>query len=512
MRCFRIAVMVVVCFAASRGALLFGACPDREHLFGDRRVYTLPYEETETVGANAHVLCVGDYNGDGIIDAGVVNRHSYQLCVLFGNADGTFQDAVPYRLPLDSTSQYGSLYEGMCQGDLDGDGTIDLVGVDFCGQKLAILFNDGHGVFGTPVLLRTGAGKLFPHGAHARDMDGDDDLDLVVTMDDFGYNIGGSVFIYKNDGRGNFTLFATVPTSGKRPQNVGVGDFDGDGDLDYAAANSEWVGAGSAPNVTVFRNSGNGTMAYQRTIRTPDTTAPCSCEAVDLDHDGALDLVVGSWTDNTVCVLWGDGAGGFSTPQLLLAPDTSTAVEPAIADLDQDGNLDIVMALFGDLCSGGGTWWNKVAIFWGDGARGFSATPTLLVNQGLNTRFPAVADFDRDGDPDIGVITWCSGTFEVFMNQCPGVTLFKRGDPNGDRQSDIADAVSILGYLFASKPAPKCMDGVDINDDGTVNIADAIALLGYLFASKPAPPAPFTDCGDDGTDDTLTCDAFPQCQ
>ncbi len=84
---------------------------------------------------------------------------------------------------------------------------------------------------------------------------------------------------------------------------------------------------------------------------------------------------------------------------------------------------------------------------------------------------------------------------------------FKRGFVNEDATLNIADAVSLLGYLFAFKPAPSCLDACDANDDGKVNIADAISLLGYLFATRPAPSSPFEACGEDPTPDEVSCAA-----
>jgi hypothetical protein len=56
------------------------------------------------------------------------------------------------------------------------------------------------------------------------------------------------------------------------------------------------------------------------------------------------------------------------------------------------------------------------------------------------------------------------------------------GDANGDKGGNIADAIHLLGYLFAKGAAPTCAKAADANDDDTLNIADAISILGYLFA------------------------------
>jgi len=83
---------------------------------------------------------------------------------------------------------------------------------------------------------------------------------------------------------------------------------------------------------------------------------------------------------------------------------------------------------------------------------------------------------------------------------------FIRGDANQDGALDIADAITILQYLFARGRVLPCMDAGDANDDETVNIADAIRVLSFLFGSGVKPPLPPpSECGPDPQGDTLDC-------
>lgn len=65
-----------------------------------------------------------------------------------------------------------------------------------------------------------------------------------------------------------------------------------------------------------------------------------------------------------------------------------------------------------------------------------------------------------------------------------GTVNVNMGDVNADKSLNIADAISLLGYLFAQKAAPACAKSADANDDNALNIADAISILGYLFSGK----------------------------
>ncbi|MGE3165764.1 MAG: hypothetical protein AB7O52_12710 [Planctomycetota bacterium] len=92
---------------------------------------------------------------------------------------------------------------------------------------------------------------------------------------------------------------------------------------------------------------------------------------------------------------------------------------------------------------------------------------------------------------------------------------FIRGDCNDDGNYNIADPVSLLGFLFPAGPAPvlPCSDACDCNDDGMLNIADAICLLSGLFGAVTVPPAPpHPGCGEDPTTgDALDCLSYTHC-
>ena len=88
---------------------------------------------------------------------------------------------------------------------------------------------------------------------------------------------------------------------------------------------------------------------------------------------------------------------------------------------------------------------------------------------------------------------------------------FLRGDANGDALVNMADAMFSVNYQFLGGPQPGCEKALDTNDDGDVDIADPIYSLANQFGIGPAPSAPFPDCGEDPTGDTLTCDNAAAC-
>jgi hypothetical protein len=101
----------------------------------------------------------------------------------------------------------------------------------------------------------------------------------------------------------------------------------------------------------------------------------------------------------------------------------------------------------------------------------------------------------------------------------PPGTPFLRADvgmsaPGDDHPADelvnITDAIRIVRKLFEGSVLEfDCEKAADTDDNGVIEVTDAVYLLSYLFRGEPAPPAPFPDVGQDGTDDSLTCETYP---
>ena len=88
---------------------------------------------------------------------------------------------------------------------------------------------------------------------------------------------------------------------------------------------------------------------------------------------------------------------------------------------------------------------------------------------------------------------------------------FTRGDVDQGGRIDIADAIRILDRLFAGGRGITCDDAADVDDDGSLTVSDPIFLLGALFRGGPPPSAPFPGCGEDPTEDGLSCEAYEAC-
>jgi hypothetical protein len=212
----------------------------------------------------------------------------------------------------------------------------------------------------------------------------------------------------------------------------------------------------------------------------------------DLNGDGAPDVVV-PLTHNKVLVFINAGRGIEDPPSEVV---TEFGLgEATIGDFDADGRADIAFA---------GS--NGVVILPGNGDGTFGAARFFF---GGDPDFLFAHDFNGDGATDLGVI---GGTVYALINQRGLKSKFIRGDANADETRNVADAVTLLTYLFANGREPACLDAADTNDDGEINMGDPIKLLGHLFASAGPLPEPFEACGGDPTaDDELGCIEFRPC-
>ncbi len=96
-----------------------------------------------------------------------------------------------------------------------------------------------------------------------------------------------------------------------------------------------------------------------------------------------------------------------------------------------------------------------------------------------------------------------TGMFEFTLEE---KVFFIRGDVNRSGSINLSDAMFILFYLFVEIENPSCFKAADVNDDGRVDISDSLYSLSYMFLGTSRPITPFPVCGEDMTQDSLSCE------
>ena len=94
---------------------------------------------------------------------------------------------------------------------------------------------------------------------------------------------------------------------------------------------------------------------------------------------------------------------------------------------------------------------------------------------------------------------------DASVQVVPDISLFIRGDANGDRKVDISDPQRTLSFLFLGGLQPYCLDAADANDDGRLDVSDPIATLGSLFLGTGPLPPPNDTPAEDPTPDSFGC-------
>ena len=374
-----------------------------------------------------------------------------------------------------SDSKHGA--SALSLADVDGDGDLDLLWGDFFSPSLYLVRNAGTAtnprlvreadVWPPPAPLRTTGFNATAFG----DLDGDGDADLLVGIVGGAFGASGDpeppLVRYAQTAPGRFTRFTDPPVS---MLDVGTasapaaGDFDGDGDLDLV------IGVESGP-LRAFENTSSALRPVLRP-RPPlalDARTALAPTAADLDSDGRADLVVGGF-DGSVRWYRRTGAFAFAPADTALArPPRAQLAAPALADVDGDGDLDLVVGeASGDLnfYRNAGT---RAA------PRFVLETEALVPRAGRNAH-PALADVDGDGDADLLVGT-AEGALDFYLNVGTATS------PRFER----ADAPSLEAQPLAA-PAFADADG-DADPDVLVG-TEGGGLLFFRTTARVAAPAP----------------------
>jgi hypothetical protein len=375
-------------------------------------------------------MVVGSFGGAlGVASA---DGNAATVSALIGNGDGTLQ-AV-------KAAAFSAHPASLARGPFNADAFPDLAAGE--GSTLSIFLGDGNAGFVPGQVITV------PNGVSAVSA-GDFTTDAVEDLITVGV-FSGSLSFLAGNGDGTFQEPQTIGSNGYGyGPFLAVGDFDGDGFLDFAVSSNQ--------TLEIYPGDGNG--AFGSPLSSPLPFAPASGIAVDLNGDFKLDLVLANGVDccygsNTVTVLIGNGDGTFQAPATYGAGASPTSV--AAGDFDGDGKIDLATANVGD---------STVSILPGNGDGTFS--DPLVLGLGWRPRTIVATDFDGDGHFDIVTANRDSDNAAVFR----GLGAFQFASP--------------VAYTVGGSPVPMVLVDLYANGAPDVVIGSTQGLGGVAMLVSP---------------------------
>ncbi|MAE39543.1 MAG: hypothetical protein CML07_01215 [Psychrobacter sp.] len=266
---------------------------------------------------SGHYLNLADIDNDGDLDTLTSADNQIRISK---NSAGIFT--------LSSQINISNNPQDLGTGDFDNDGDIDLFVTRRESDTCLVFQNDGTGIFTQAATLQLDRWQAY---CAVGDLDRDGDLDIVTVNGDY----DGVMQILKNSGDGNFQITDQVTELNCYPQDVGLCDFDQDGDLDaYVTADYCSV------NVQTLLNDGSGSFTKNSNIGSSSSPHPVIC--VDSDGDGDFDLVEAVGKLHKVVHHSNDGSAQFTSSSTRAVSSTPAGI--ANGDFDGDGDIDLAIS------------------------------------------------------------------------------------------------------------------------------------------------------------------------
>jgi reactive intermediate/imine deaminase len=319
-------------------------------------------------------------------------------------------------------------------GDVNADGNPDIVLAKGRHWPLVdrVLLGDGRGGFLSAHDLGTASDRTY--SGHLVDLDGDRDLDVVVSND------RDPKLVYLNDGKGHYRPGSNFGQPDWPTRNATVVDLNADNLPDIVVANR----TGDRPGASyICYNKGRG--QFDAACEKFATESATTITAADVTGDGLADLVVPHRDGGQSHIYVNGGKGTFAgATRVPFGPAHATIRMSAAADLNGDGRQDLVTI---DEKTG-------VAVYYGEAGNRLSAAVAI----GLGDTSPyalATADLDGNGTTDI-VVGYVEARPAVYFNSGSGRQFtpvlfgdaagtaygFDIGDVDKDGRLDIAMARS----------------------------------------------------------------------
>jgi hypothetical protein len=387
---------------------------------------------TQIVDVSGNALRAGDLDGDGTVD---IVTAGAETVVFFNNGNRAVTTPGTSLGPDSGGSAVAVL-------DWNGDGSRDIAVGGMNGRSVEVFVNDGSGGFASGASLQ-GGGIANVSDLLEVDLDGDGVSELLVTG-------SGGTALLRRDAVGGIGVTPLAPGAGR---DLAVADFDQDGDQDFL------VVLAADRKVEINYNAGDGSVASVTALELGSVANAC---ASDLDGDGTVDLLLAIDGEDMSApqnrVLYQQGAGEFS-------PGTSFGASPVTAlvtgDVDVDGWNDIVAV-------------NEAGVhqlYFGSQNGEFVLATEQIVSAGMHSGI--LIDLNDDESLDLILAGSDADVLEIHANN--GIGRLGLGDR-------ISPEIELLGEASVNLPAgQEYIDpGATAVDDIDGDITDKIKVSGTI--------------------------------
>lgn len=264
----------------------------------------------------------------------------------------------------------------------------------------------------------------------AADMDRDGDMDVIsASFDD------DTIAWYENNGSQTFVRHV-IDNSADGARSVFAADMDGDGDLDVIAAS--W----NSDRISLYTNDGHQIFTRDDLAWTGGDGQASCVSAADLDGDGDLDVLTSYYASDYIGWCRNLGGGNYDLPGISDLPNGPMSV--TAADMDRDGDMDVLCASADD---------NMVAWYENNGIWNPSFNRRIISAVAGGATCVVAADVDRDGDMDAVSADYDANAVAWYEND--GSQVFTRH------------------IVSANRLGARSVFAADMDGDGDVDILSA---------------------------------------